>query len=598
MLRHIAALWGIKNTDTLDPLVKLLVEALAGELKKTHNEIQTFEKRILEKIALLLTPGVLSFPYPAHAICKALPTESIHTIDRKTQLQIISKAIAGQDKPLTLHFTPAGPVRIFNAEITNMATDNKFFSIASSGHKTPLFHLSTSNTHSKNIWLGLKISPDIKQLNGLNFFIDFKNTDARSALLQMIHSASWYIHHLPVKITHGLSYEYSAQKQNIISDYEPLTVIENEVTHLYNDHFVTIHSLDTSLPLAQLTEEIPAELAKYAEAVSTENKLLWLRLELPGYVDDRVINDLQITCNSFPIINRKLTDKAHRLKGITNIIPIHTDTGAFFLSVEQLSDSEGRTYTQTPFMTDEEKDTGTFAVRHGGTERPDTRNAKEYLVYLMDLIRDESAAFSSYGQETISSMVKELDRILAQLEQRLRKNPAWHEDSSHYVTVGYRKNQEAFFMQYWITNSTYANGINAGTPLNLYMGSELRNGSIELLTSTTGGKKALEPSRHIDAYKYAMLSHNKIITAEDIKAFCYYELGNLIDMVTVRKGLTLSKKPGEGLIRCIEIRLRKHRKNISDQETAIQWENMLANLKTKMELRSSLNLNFEIKLEE
>lgn len=598
MLRHIAALWGIKNTDTLDPLVKLLVEALAGELKKTHNEIQTFEKRILEKIALLLTPGVLSFPYPAHAICKALPTEATHTVDRKTQLQIITKAIGGHDKPLTLHFTPAGPVRIFNAEISHMATDNKLFAVAPSGHKNLIYQSTNNSTHSKNIWIGLKVGPDIKQLDGLNFFIDFKNTDAKSTLLQMIHSASWHISHHPVNVAHGIAYEYAVRKQNILSDYDPLSVIEKEVSHLYNDHFVKITSLNTPLTPAQLSEEIPTGLTQHAEIVSMDHKLLWFRLELPGYIDERIINDFQISCNSFPIINRKLVDKAHRLKGITNIIPVHTDTGASFLSVEQLSDSEGRTYTQTPFMTDEEKDTGTFSVRKGGTERPDTRNAKEYLLHLMDLIRDESAAFSSYGQETISSMVKELDRVLAQLEQRLRKNPAWHEDSSHYVTIAHQKNQESFFLQYWITNSTYANGINAGTPLSLYMGSELRNGSIELLTGTTGGKKALEPSRHIDAYKYAMLSHNKIITAEDIKAFCHYELGDLIDNVTVQKGLTMSKKPGEGLIRCVEVRLKKHPQSMAARETTTQWDHVLTNLKTKMELRSSLNLNFELMLED
>lgn len=82
MLKSIATLWGTKNIDSLDPLVRILVEALSGELCKTHNVIHSFEKRMLERLALLMTPASLSTPYCAHAVAQAFPNEPIE--DRKS----------------------------------------------------------------------------------------------------------------------------------------------------------------------------------------------------------------------------------------------------------------------------------------------------------------------------------------------------------------------------------------------------------------------------------------------------------------------------------------------------------------------------------
>lgn len=39
------------------------------------------------------------------------------------------------------------------------------------------------------------------------------------------------------------------------------------------------------------------------------------------------------------------------------------------------------------------EDCGTYSLRKGGCERFDSRSAKELLVYLLDLLDDESHAF-------------------------------------------------------------------------------------------------------------------------------------------------------------------------------------------------------------
>ena len=59
MLRHAFAFWDIKNAEDLDPIVKLILEALSVELYNLTSSIKDTQVRMLEKIA-----GLLSYRYP------------------------------------------------------------------------------------------------------------------------------------------------------------------------------------------------------------------------------------------------------------------------------------------------------------------------------------------------------------------------------------------------------------------------------------------------------------------------------------------------------------------------------------------------------
>ena len=68
--------WGIKKVENLDPLVKLLLEALSSELFGLSHEIEDSHNRMLDKIANMLTPDTLVHVHPAHGICHALPNDT------------------------------------------------------------------------------------------------------------------------------------------------------------------------------------------------------------------------------------------------------------------------------------------------------------------------------------------------------------------------------------------------------------------------------------------------------------------------------------------------------------------------------------------
>ena len=67
MMQNAVRIWGLKSTSSIDPFVRLLMEAFSTELYRANNEVHTVNVRILERLAKLLTPSMYTYPQPAHA---------------------------------------------------------------------------------------------------------------------------------------------------------------------------------------------------------------------------------------------------------------------------------------------------------------------------------------------------------------------------------------------------------------------------------------------------------------------------------------------------------------------------------------------------
>jgi hypothetical protein len=144
------------------------------------------------------------------------------------------------------------------------------------------------------------------------------------------------------------------------------------------------------------------------------------------------LDEVNVYTNTFPVMNRQLNDLKYRLKGGSNIIPLKTNGMEQFLSVRSLSD-ESHPYRSTPFRKIEEEETGTYTLRNGGVERFDGRNAKEFISYLLELLRSESAAFSAYGNDFIASTLREMNQRIALMEQKTRALVNSSGEIPHYI---------------------------------------------------------------------------------------------------------------------------------------------------------------------
>jgi len=173
---------------------------------------------------------------------------------------------------------------------------------------------------------------------------------------------------------------------------------------------------------------------------------------------------------------------------------------------------------------------------------------------LLELLRDESAAFSIIGADMISSDLRELNQTITRLEQRLNNSNVVKKDIP-YLLLKSRPENDTLFIEFWTTNGEFGNKIKSGESLYVYEGSGLWPDSIMLVSNTVGGRERMDTEERVNAYRKALLSHGRVVTNEDIKALCFEHMGKLLDSVDIRKGLQTGQSTDSGFIQTLDITL-------------------------------------------
>ena len=609
MLKHAMNYWDIKsgNEHDLDPIVKLLLEALSAELYNLGNDIADTQVRVLEKIANLLAPDFLTCPNPAHAILHAIPIESTELLsdetDFFTQRKISSKQDEVLDTSINVYFTPVDHIQVFDAQISFAVTNTKLYKYDSASTRQQMPLSSKGEIADRNtLWLGLKVNSEIQDINNLYFCFDWRNIEPQNAfrIHQLLPLTKWYIDDLEVKITPGIPYAKSSKKDdladNIFSDYNLLSLIKRDVKNFYDAKFITITD-NRFNNINTLKQQNPPSFRNYFkenELQKWNEKLLWIKIVFPAALRQELIDEVSINLNSFPVINRKLNDKKHRLNRSSNIIPMETSAMEQFLSVQSLTD-ETREYKFVPYRKKDDDEIGTYALRNGGVERFDERNAKEFISYLLEALRSESSAFSAFGLDNITNPLKEINQRIALIELKTDGVMNNAVEIPHYIIVKPFGGQDLMYVEYWTTLAEVANNLRSGTRLQQFTSSKVKPDSVFLLTPTIGGKSLLKPEERLNAFKYGMMTKNRIVTKEDIYNFCYYEFGNRISKVTVQKGFEMSPHPLQGFNRTIDVIINPSKTEMQNTE---EWQILCEQLRLKLQTRSGMSNNYRVLLQE
>ena len=602
MLKHALNYWNIKNTEDLDPMVKLILEALSTELYNLGNDIKDTEVRMLEKIANLLAPDFLTCPNAAHGILHAIPVEASEilpeTIHFYTQKKISSKQDETLDKTVDILFTPVDRIKLFSATVSCLVTGNNLFSYDQSFNKQALAQTTGGRRTENNVlWIGLNIDEKISNINNLFFHFDWKNMENELSKLnyQLLPLSRWFINEEEIRINEGIPYE-RRQGNNpageLSIDYDLLSLMENDIKDYYARKFITVAD-DRFNQVNDMKQEYPPvfkNLFNEPDLQKLNKKLLWLKVVFPAALQQGSLDEVYVYTNSFPVMNRQLSDLKYRLKKGSNIIPLKTSGLEQFLSVRSLSD-ESHQYQATPFRKMEEEETGTYTLRHGGVERFDERNAKESISYLLELLRSESAAFSAYGNDFIASTLREMDQRIALMEQKTRGLANGTAEIPHYIIAKPYEGNDLLYTEYWTTLAETANGLRSGTRLQEYKGVHVKADSLVLLTTTTGGKNRLKPEERVNAFRYGLITRNRIVTKEDIRNLCFYELGNRVSKVSVDKGFEMSSHPQQGFLRTIDITITP---SPAERLNAQGWEVLFDQLNSKLKTRSGMSNHYRI----
>ena len=328
----------------------------------------------------------------------------------------------------------------------------------------------------------------------------------------------------------------------------------------------------------ELRKKFPANVLK-----SVPKDIYWVEVQLSQPVAPEIISDLTILINCFPVINREMNEFSQLLTSGINIIPLATED--LFFDVKMITDTRGTQYKPLNSFSNENPDEDVYMIRQGGIARFDTRDAKETINHLIDLIRDERASFALLGTDLISSELKQLDQIISRLKQRLEASNV-SDDSNSYLLLNCNSNFERADIQFWTTCGEVANNIRSNSKLTIHHGSDLDANSVIMITNSFGGRQKLSKEDKLNKLRRMLLSKGRIVTKEDIKALCFEHFGTELLNVEIKKGVHLDPSPEKGLIRSLDIYLTLNKQNrLPDNELEPKTEELKIRLK-----QESINL--------
>lgn len=158
MYRHAMNYWGIKKVENLDPLVKLLLEALSSELFGLSHEIEDSHNRMLDKIANMLTPDTLVHVHPAHGICHALPNDTAKAeITRDTGF--FANLPFGKDRQKgKLSLYPVKNTVLYNGDVRKLICSGDIYKLDATMTKELVYRapLNMAGLYNHTIWIGVK----------------------------------------------------------------------------------------------------------------------------------------------------------------------------------------------------------------------------------------------------------------------------------------------------------------------------------------------------------------------------------------------------------------------------------------------------------
>ncbi|MFT3936521.1 MAG: hypothetical protein QM726_23045 [Chitinophagaceae bacterium] len=604
LINNAANLWNVKNPMALDPFVRILIEAFSIEISKAANEAQIIEGRILDKIARLMTPTLLAMPHAAHAIMHAIPLEPNYTISQMAHFyaekRIANTANGMMTETVEVDFTPVDSVPLVKAAVIYFAAGQQVFTKDAFGNKFSLLR-SPNQLPWSTCFIGVEINNAVKDLDGVSVYFDFPSYNTQPWIYQLLPLCEVLCDGKKIDITGGRNYiqkEEISQQEKIFSGYELMDKMTQEVKNHYDHKFITLGSCPINNNDDSDINEMPEALLACFDNELLKTKLVkkvkWLQIKFPPNYTYEIMENMHVSINAFPVMNRTLLSANYGYKTINNILPLRTTGQQRFMTVHRLNDSHDRVFSEIPFNKSAQSSKGYYSLRHGGAERFDERTAQDLINYLLELTRDEVAAFSSLNQDHILTIMNDLALQIQRLQTKADKAEANIRQVPTYIVVEPYDENDSMEAAYWVSLAAQANGIRTSAKFSIKNLADIDGESICLLTDSIGGRDQLQAGERLDAYKHVFISRDRLISNEDIRNFCKYELGSRLEAVKFKQGLMPGNHPKQGYIRTLDIVLVPQKQLHADPT---EWNYLAQSLYTKIKSRTPDGINYRVLVE-
>ena len=600
MLKAASAIWGysdqIRESD-FDPLLSLLMEVYAAELEKISNEMSLSRERVLQKMVQLMAPDVLTAPMPASAILFAQSMDERQLLEEKEQFLLTQSPDAARTQgpdAAELWFSPAGAFSVTDTRVQYLATGNRLFRYDTPGERETLTPLTTP-LEPHVVWLGLSGEPTA--LKDAQFYFECPDPGA-AVFYHHLPGAKWYYGNELLPSTSGFNQPdiYDDELAGWLRAPHNISLnVTRMVRNIHRHKF--LHIAENANIHIERNASPPNLTPDFAKELKTE-QLFWVRIEFPENIHGSLLANLQCQVNCFPVVNRQLHELTYRLKDWINILPLRCEQGRQFLDLHSVVDQDGTSLLRSTSNTPAAHAPPTevkILLRKGGVGRFDERDARTVTEHLLQLLRDESAAFSLYNRDFLTAEVKQIQQVINRLSQEMEKSDTTADAVPYLeVTLNGDSTNRHLAVGYWSTQGAAANRVRSGTNLLAYRNGGLRQGNILLLTRPQGGRDRLAPQESIPAYKSAVLSKDRIMSPEDIRLFCLRETGAQATTITVKKGVMVGTGRQAGFVKTIDIHIFLDEREYASLQNAGTLDHWTATLQEGLTRRSMAFMPFRV----
>lgn len=602
LLKRAAKQWGYNDVElenVFDPIVNLLFDVCAKELEKISNEIFSSRRRMTERLVDILTPTSATKATPARGILRAYPVENESVLNDYHQFFLQKKEINPYN-PIenvikNYHFGPTIPVKLNRNKINYVVLPSGVHNIEKNQFREFVNEKNLlKKTPHGTIWLGLKHEGD-GVINDLMFYFYLKNINDRTKFFHFLPRAKWSINGVPLTTVKGYNNDEETKKIKYDlkqHDIYHIKKIEEHTNDFYFKNFITVKD---SIKIDDSHYTVPTEFedlipSKELEKIKEDKKLIWIKIEFPNVIGPSILSDIFCSNNCFPVINKKLNETQGNIKELLDIYPLKLNDD-YFLELFSVMNDRNKNFDVIT-NNDEPEDENYAYLRFGGVARFDERNAAEEINYLIDLIRDEAAAFSRLGHDFTDNNLKEINQIIARFKTKMNQT-GMKNVNNPYLVLNTEKTKEkgTLFIKYWTTNGDEANKISTFTKFSVFKGSDFEKDNIMILSSTQGGRNELTNSEKIYAYRENLISNQRVVTRQDIIILCKNHFGEAVENIEVVNGIQTGLDSNVGYTPTIDILITQTDKEHYTEE---EWHFLSEDLKLMIEKRALNIVPFRI----
>lgn len=569
-------LWNITDLRQVDPVIDLILDVIAYNSSRLHQNISDSDSSVLHRLACLLVPQQWSLPMPSHALLSVEPKDDESRL-LTPQDRFYTRKMMFEKGWVDLDFSPLSNYPLVNAKIKGLSYDSRvMYSYEGSLQETELSNVVVPSEDGV-VWIGLEMTKSLlRSTHNLVLCVLLEDNNLTPFLRDM-------------QVYDGVGEKLDVSVPQFPLEHSEKYHYFDEISDYYANNFIQI-SLDSKALSSNPFSTYPSEWEVSDEDGDEGNKLVWLKLKFPVMFNHVDLGKIRFLLNTYPVVNRTLITVQHNFARKGNIVALPCKENRFLLNVESFHDDANHQYVDIAHNYSESS-IGTYSLYFGNIERFDSDNARILINKLIQLIHEDGSAFESLEIDTLTDQLNNLYDNIENIEKSIFDfTQAKSIPRAFLFTHPYKKTSEVE-VSYWTTDAEVANGLDSRTVVYQSDNDKFSTSGLLFQTTTKQGNAHESERDLINRLRYGLLSKDRIVTREDIKSFVLCRLGKLVKSVDIRDGIAISSDVRRGIIRTTEVRIELSR---TSKEEGIDLPAMTSFLEDELSKRSINNTPYKI----